>query len=288
MSQLTVVAQCYIKNINIQVVLGSALDYPADALVNAANERLEHGGGIAAEIANKGGSQVWEESKEWIKQNGLIKSGGVAVTTAGKMNFKCVIHAVGPKNENNSENRDMLVNTIYVGIKEAASIGCKSIVFPGISCGIFGFPKDVSAKCHFDAFCIFCFQSDSSCLVNLIAVCLFNVEECQIFFDEFVRQSDKFDISKFYGLPYDRALSFNYSYCNICHKSSNILQNFIITANCCNGICDFCVLQRRPSDCYQCNIPINQNFFDYDKCQSCFSLFQKGTYCSCNQNNSFS
>mmetsp|Transcript_41017 Transcript_41017/g.30168 ORF Transcript_41017/g.30168 Transcript_41017/m.30168 type:complete len:86 (-) Transcript_41017:309-566(-) len=67
-----------------------------EAIVNAANGNLQHGGGLAAAIARAGGKVIYEESYEYIRKHGPLKNGEVAVTNAGKMPSKKVIHAVGP------------------------------------------------------------------------------------------------------------------------------------------------------------------------------------------------
>lgn len=275
-----VVGRCMVNQVILDLVLGSALDVKADALVNAANERMEHGGGIASEISNKAGYTLQNESREWISKNGNIIRGGVAVTSAGNLPFKHVIHAVGPQRDSDYYNQDMLVSTIVISLKTAAKLQCKSINIPGISCGIFGFPKDISAKLHFDAFIIFASQADKYSCLKQISLCLFTNEECMIFADEFIKQSDKFSQMDYYGLPTEQGSSIFNSFCTICYKSYN-LQYFMYTQNCCSKVCDFCILERSARSCFSCQALINipQELYNINKCRVCNNLYMKGNSC---------
>jgi Predicted phosphatase homologous to the C-terminal domain of histone macroH2A1 len=80
----------------IRIVRGDITAEQVDAIVNAANSYLKHGGGVAAAIVRKGGESIQRESDEWVKQYGPVPTGKVAVTGAGNLPAKAVIHAVGP------------------------------------------------------------------------------------------------------------------------------------------------------------------------------------------------
>ena len=67
-----------------------------DAIVNAANERLAHGGGVAGAISRRGGPTIQRESAEWIREHGPVPTGSAAITGAGELPARYVIHAVGP------------------------------------------------------------------------------------------------------------------------------------------------------------------------------------------------
>jgi O-acetyl-ADP-ribose deacetylase len=78
-------------------VRGNLLDEPVDAIVNAANGHLAHGGGVAGIISRAAGPELDRESSLLIQKNGPLPTGSAVVTTAGKLPFKGVIHAVGPR-----------------------------------------------------------------------------------------------------------------------------------------------------------------------------------------------
>ena len=67
-----------------------------EAITNAANEHLSHGGGVAGAISRKGGPEIQQLSNKYVREHGIVETGQCAVTGAGKLPFKHVIHAVGP------------------------------------------------------------------------------------------------------------------------------------------------------------------------------------------------
>ena len=80
----------------IQLVKGDITDLEVDAIVNAANKWLKHGGGVAAAIVRKGGEIIQKESNKIISEYGPLEVGDAVITTAGKLKVKAVIHTVGP------------------------------------------------------------------------------------------------------------------------------------------------------------------------------------------------
>jgi O-acetyl-ADP-ribose deacetylase (regulator of RNase III) len=77
----------------LQVRQGDITEEDVDAIVNAANEHLAHGGGVAGAISRAGGHDIQKESNQWVKKYGIVETGQVAVTGPGRMICKCVIHA---------------------------------------------------------------------------------------------------------------------------------------------------------------------------------------------------
>lgn len=136
----------------VQVRMGDLTGERTDAIVNAANGHLMHGGGVAGAIRRAGGSKVVDESEEWVHIHGVIPNGGVAHTTAGNMPSTFCIHAVGPVWSNGQENEPQeLYNAVSNSLKLAVDLNCKSIALPAISSGIFGFPKPLCAQIMFQA-----------------------------------------------------------------------------------------------------------------------------------------
>ncbi len=114
----------------------------ADAIVNAANSRLEHGGGVAAAIAAAAGPELEEDSR----RAPFVKPGGAWATRAGKLDAACVIHAVGPIwSGGDAGEAETLASAYKSAVALAASLGCRSIALPALSTGIFGFPLELAA-----------------------------------------------------------------------------------------------------------------------------------------------
>ena len=132
-------------DVKISVIYGDITEEEVDAIVNAANSHLSHGGGVAGAIARRGGEQIRAESRKWIEEHGIVPAGSVAVTGAGNLSAKYVIHAVGPRwGEGDEETK--LKNAVRNALEKAGELKCESISIPAISTGIFGFPKKPGAK----------------------------------------------------------------------------------------------------------------------------------------------
>ena len=121
----------------IEIIEGDITEQEVDAIVNAANTFLQHGGGVAAAIVRKGGQSIQEESN----QIGHVDVGRAAITGAGSLRAKYVIHAVGPRMGEGDEDAK-LINAVRSVLELADEKGLKSVSLPAISSGIFGFPKD--------------------------------------------------------------------------------------------------------------------------------------------------
>ena len=125
----------------VRLVQGDITERDTDAIVNAANSHLQHGGGVAGAIVRKGGQVIQDESDNI----GFTPVGHTALTSARRLKTKFVIHAVGPRmGEGDEENK--LKNAVLNSLLLASKKGLRSISLPAISSGIFGFPKDRCAK----------------------------------------------------------------------------------------------------------------------------------------------
>ena len=126
---------------------GNLLDEPVDAIVNAANGHLAHGGGVAAIIARAAGPALQQESELLVRKHGAIPAGTAVVTTAGRLPFKGVIHAVGPRQgEGNEEAK--LVKALASAFRCALERQWASVSFPAVSSGIFAVPLEVCARAY--------------------------------------------------------------------------------------------------------------------------------------------
>jgi O-acetyl-ADP-ribose deacetylase (regulator of RNase III) len=125
----------------LRLVHGDITEERVDAIVNAANPNLQHGGGVAGAIVRKGGWEIQEESNKI----GYVPVGHAAMTGAGKLHAKAVIHAVGPRWGEGDED-EKLRSAVLSALRMASDSGMRSISLPAISSGIFGFPKDRCAS----------------------------------------------------------------------------------------------------------------------------------------------
>ena len=122
----------------------TALD--TDAIVNAANEHLAHGGGVAGVISRRGGPAIQRESDEWVRQHGPVRTGSAAITSGGRLKARYVIHAVGPVYDGTPRSAELLASAVRAALQMADDHGLKSIALPAISTGIFGYPMEEAAR----------------------------------------------------------------------------------------------------------------------------------------------
>jgi len=130
-----------IGNHVLELLEGDITEMETDAVVNAANAQLVLGGGVAGAIRRKGGPKIQAECD---KIDGTFV-GGAVITTGGNLKAKHVIHAVGPRMGEGDEDRK-LKNATLNSLKVADENHLKSISFPAISTGIFGFPIERCAQ----------------------------------------------------------------------------------------------------------------------------------------------
>lgn len=154
----------------IRLVSADLTERDVDAIVNAANSRLQHGGGVAGAIVRKGGKIIQEESDAI----GFVRVGGAAVTSGGKLKARHVIHAVGPRMGEGDED-SKLKKAIRSVLALAGEKGFASISVPAISAGIFGFPKDRCAKILVGETAAF-LEQDRATPLRLVEFCIFDQE----------------------------------------------------------------------------------------------------------------
>ena len=125
----------------LELVEGDITEMETDAIVNAANDRLILGGGVAGAIRKKGGPEIQAE----CDRIGGTFVGGAVITTGGKLKAKHVIHAVGPRMGEGDEDKKLRDATLN-SLKLADEHHLRSLAFPAISTGIFGFPIERCAR----------------------------------------------------------------------------------------------------------------------------------------------
>jgi O-acetyl-ADP-ribose deacetylase (regulator of RNase III) len=153
-----------------RVVRGDLLAEPAEAIVNAANGRLAHGGGVAGIISRAAGPELQRESDALVRAHGPYPTGAAAVTTAGKLPFKGVIHAVGPR-QGEGDEEAKLVRALTSAFECARGRGWASVSFPAVSAGIFAVPLETCARAYLAAARGW-FDSGSSGSVVELRLCL--------------------------------------------------------------------------------------------------------------------
>jgi O-acetyl-ADP-ribose deacetylase (regulator of RNase III) len=130
----------------VRVIQGDLTEEPVDAIVNAANEHLRHGGGVAGAISRRGGPSIQQESDAWVQAHGVVPTGSAAITGAGRLRCRHVIHAVGPVWSGRGDEADRLSSAVRSALDLADEYKLASVSMPGISSGIFGFPKPLCAQ----------------------------------------------------------------------------------------------------------------------------------------------
>jgi O-acetyl-ADP-ribose deacetylase (regulator of RNase III) len=164
---------------SLRLVSEDLTERDVDAIVNAANSHLQHGGGVAGAIVRKGGRIIQEESD----RIGFVPVGGAAMTSGGKLRARHVIHAVGPRMGEGDEDAK-LRNAINSVLTLAADKRLTSISVPAISAGIFGFPKDRCAKILVGETVAFLKKRPDTAL-RLVEFCIFDKEALDLFEKEF-------------------------------------------------------------------------------------------------------
>lgn len=130
----------------LHIMQGDITRQTTDAIVNAANSSLMGGGGVDGAIHRAGGPEIKTQCQEIVKEKGKLSTGEAVITTAGKMPSKSVIHTVGPVYRNGKSGEAALLANAYRNcLKLAVKNDIKTIAFPSISTGAYGYPLDEAA-----------------------------------------------------------------------------------------------------------------------------------------------
>lgn len=164
----------------LHVVWGDITREVVDAVVNAANSTLEHGGGVAGAIVRRGGQGIQEESLAWVREHGPVSTGSAAITGAGRLPARWVIHAVGPVWRGTGSEKQELAAAVKAALSLADAHNVRSISLPAISSGIFGFPKPQAVKVIWRSVLdYFCEHPDSSIID--VRFCNIDLETAELF-----------------------------------------------------------------------------------------------------------
>lgn len=163
----------------IKLVQGDITKVKVDAIVNAANNSLLGGGGVDGAIHRTGGTEILKECRKIRSRQGGCNTGEAVITTAGKLKAKYVIHTVGPVWKGGQREEKSLLKSCYLkSLKLAIENGVKSIAFPNISTGVYGFPKDLAAEVALNAIWDFLQKNDE--IEQILFIC-FDDENYRIY-----------------------------------------------------------------------------------------------------------
>ncbi|GHA37654.1 macro domain-containing protein [Salinimicrobium marinum] len=165
----------------IALIKGDITKVETDAIVNAANSSLLGGGGVDGAIHRAGGPEILEECKKIVAKQGRCEVGEAVITTAGNLPSQNVIHTVGPIWSGGSKGEPEKLASCYINsLKLAGENNCRSIAFPNISTGVYGYPKKAAAEVAVKA--VSEFLSETTLMEKVMFVC-FDEEN-----EQFIRQ----------------------------------------------------------------------------------------------------
>lgn len=136
------------NNTTIKLVQGDITRQTADAIVNAANSSLLGGGGVDGAIHRRGGPAILEACRKLRASHygkGL-RTGQAVATTAGELDAQWVIHTVGPVHSREEDRSDQLASCYRESLRVADELGARTVAFPAVSAGIYGWPMDDAAR----------------------------------------------------------------------------------------------------------------------------------------------
>ncbi|TDE18915.1 O-acetyl-ADP-ribose deacetylase [Nonomuraea mesophila] len=137
----------------ITLVLGDITEQRVDAVVNAANSSLMGGGGVDGAIHRRGGPDILDECRRLraSRYGKGLPTGQAVATTAGRLPARWVIHTVGPVHSRSQDRSELLASCHQESLRVADSLGARSVAFPAISTGIYGWPVDDAARIALEA-----------------------------------------------------------------------------------------------------------------------------------------
>ena len=183
---------CFLSN-NVKLIVyqGDLTQEKVDAIVNPANERLDHCGGAAEAISKAGGKTIQSQSNDILKKRRRVLSAGeVEVTAAGKLPCRFIVHAVGPRRSEHSEDSATrcLFNAVMNSLVNASKNGAQSISIPAISSGVFDIPVDFCAWVLFNA--VEAFAKDTRFINKLREIRFVNIDKptTEVFVKEMMKR----------------------------------------------------------------------------------------------------
>ena len=185
------------KSRKVTIKLGDIIEEEVDVIVNAANDRLMHAGGVAAAIDKASYGAVQKESSRVIEQTGTLPTGQAVITSAGgSLKCKFVVHAVGPIASQHKDHcgpllRNACVNSMLMAQHNKA----KSVSFPPISSGIFGVSKELVASVMLSSLCSY--TCDDPELLNDVRIVIIDEATYDVFLKFFHKEKGNLELLQY-------------------------------------------------------------------------------------------
>lgn len=163
----------------LEVIQGDITKLEVDALVNAANSSLLGGGGVDGAIHRAGGPAILQECRAIRARRGGCPTGEAVVTTAGRLPARKVIHTVGPVWHGGTRGEaDLLAACYRNSLQRALEHGLRTVAFPNISTGVYGYPRHLAAPVAVETVREFLTKTDA--IEQIVFVC-FDEENLEIY-----------------------------------------------------------------------------------------------------------
>ena len=171
--------QVIVNKTKLSLVQGDITRQATDAIVNAANSSLMGGGGVDGAIHRAGGPAILEECKKIVARQGRLPTGKAVITTGGNLKAEHVIHTVGPVWHDGSRGEaDLLASAYTESLRLAVTSGLKTVSFPSISTGAYGYPIDSAAEVALQAVTRFLERETS---LEEVVFVLFDNRTCEVY-----------------------------------------------------------------------------------------------------------
>lgn len=169
--------EALVSRVMVSVHKADLSNFRVDAVVNAANERLKHGGGVALALSNAGGPQIQQDSDNFIRKCGVLRKGEAVAMDAGLLPCKKIIHTVGPTVTpycTESVAAPVLESAVFNSLKVAEEWRLSSVALPAISSGLFGYPLKECADTIVRTVRAFC---ENYTVIHLKEILLVNIDD---------------------------------------------------------------------------------------------------------------
>lgn len=173
-----------VHDTTIRLINGDITEQEVDAVVNAANSSLVGGGGVDGAIRSAGGPEIEAACETLREEKGRLPTGEAVATTAGNLPAESVIHTVGPRWKGGDQNEPTLLGNAYRNsLQVAADNGLRTVAFPSISTGAYGYPINRAADVAFETIAEFLFEEGHTGEIDEIRFVLFSDRDLETYQD---------------------------------------------------------------------------------------------------------